>query len=139
MPDSTKIQCPRCHASLELDDDYYRELQGSSLECPQCQASIAIRSPKSRPVRIEVSTPPVARTCPNCSVAVDGEATICVKCGFNLVTGRRLKIATANRPRASTGNSIDQMIARVQFHNDTMDSDRNAIDGLIKELQESSN
>ncbi len=52
MSESRSIICRQGQAELEVNEEYYRELQGQEIECPECQAKVSVGkepcNPRSR-------------------------------------------------------------------------------------------
>jgi len=42
IPVSSILVCASCGINMELDDDFYSELEGRKLECPECGESLAV-------------------------------------------------------------------------------------------------
>ncbi|MCF7854906.1 MAG: hypothetical protein K9N51_08915 [Candidatus Pacebacteria bacterium] len=82
-----RIECTSCHVTLEVEDDYFSELQGQTIACPECSADITI--PASPHLRLKQKSV-TARTCPHCGSAFPPGAVLCVQCGYDTRTGRKL-------------------------------------------------
>ena len=82
--------CPHCTERIAVDDS----VAGSEITCPHCQKQCPAPRRKLR-LRLPSDTPapaPVANgsqsQCPQCKVAMAVDAVFCVKCGFDLRTGK---------------------------------------------------
>ena len=90
-----RLECTACHVTLEIEDDYFAELQGQTIDCPECAAEINI--PESPRLQLKQQPKP-ARACPNCGSAFPADAILCVQCGYDTRTGRVLR-AQQSTPR----------------------------------------
>ncbi len=77
-----------CGQSLETDDEH----AGKQAKCPRCGSSVTIPSPEIKET-----------VCPSCGKPMEDGAVICMKCGFNKKTGRRLATAGYGSGEASQG------------------------------------
>lgn len=91
--------CPECGENLEAAED----MAGEPIECPSCGKSIwipetvgATEEPPSRP-RLHLKDEAAIHShatqggCPSCHVPIEEGAVICVHCGLDLRTGRRIR------------------------------------------------
>ena len=62
-----RIDCPHCGTTLEIEDDYFRELAGKKYRCPSCKQFI-----------------PMPRLCPQCQRECDPSTAFCPACGTDL-------------------------------------------------------
>src|SRR5262245_14756652 len=87
---------PECRAALALD----RPLPpGSKLRCPRCGTEF---KPPAAAADVIPLAPEAPRQCPSCQEPLAPEAVLCVACGFDLRTGRKLERAKkAKRKRAA--------------------------------------
>ncbi len=106
------VECGACHKRFKAGDG----LAGEKVKCPQCGSPIQIPGPErpkpagpslaglleegqvpaaARPRPSARAAAPGARTCPSCGVGLTAEAVLCVGCGFDLRSGRRLKAPAA--------------------------------------------
>ena len=93
--------CPHCTECIVVDDS----VAGSELTCPHCQKQCQAPRQKIR-LRLSSDGPapaPVANgsqaQCPQCKVAMAADAVFCVKCGFDLRTGKNVSMpAVGPRP-----------------------------------------
>jgi transcription elongation factor Elf1 len=96
MPD-INFDCPHCSQNLEAPED----MAGDTLACPACGQDITVpvadvaveEAPK--PLRVIPAVAPVADApgagaCPQCKAPLAAGAVICINCGFNLKTGRKI-------------------------------------------------
>lgn len=72
--------CPECRAKYEIDN----EMGGRPFEC-QCGAKSAVPSAPERDGDYNA--------CPECGAMVGNGGVVCVGCGFNFNTGRKLAVA----------------------------------------------
>ena len=92
MPD-IKFSCPHCDQHLEAPDD----MGGEQIECPSCRMMIGIpeatvtkRLARKKP-QAALSTPrALGLICPNCNAELPVGAVLCVDCGTNLKTGKKV-------------------------------------------------
>ena len=92
--------CPHCTERITVDDS----VAGSEITCPHCQKKCPAPRRKLR-LRLPsdgLASAPVANAsqpqCPQCKVAMAAAAVFCVKCGFDLRTGKNV-LASSVRPR----------------------------------------
>ncbi|MBA4388023.1 MAG: hypothetical protein C0404_08585 [Verrucomicrobia bacterium] len=82
------FQCPHCDQSLEGSD----ELFGKTIACPACNGQIEIPFPDaSEETPPGTGEKPAGRSCVGCGVALEADAVICVQCGTNQLTGKKLE------------------------------------------------
>ena len=73
------ISCPKCSTAIELDD----EARPGRVACRGCGAVLSVEPRKA-------GTAP----CPGCGEPMPTDAAICVHCGYNPRTGKRLETET---------------------------------------------
>ena len=49
IPENTTVACPACGVNMELDDDYYAELEGKTINCPECEVPVGIPARPRKP------------------------------------------------------------------------------------------
>ncbi|MFH1707829.1 MAG: hypothetical protein ABIF71_07920 [Planctomycetota bacterium] len=99
------VQCTKCSHKLAVDDQF----AGKKGKCPKCGNVFVIPAPAgaARPAgapapaakTAPAAAPKVAagtvsegpKACPGCGKAVDAKAVICMGCGFNFRTGKKLQ------------------------------------------------
>ena len=77
-----KISCANCGATYELDN----AMGGRDLAC-SCGENLKVPMPQQEST---ASSPTESKSCPNCGSVVTAESLICVQCGFNFATGKKL-------------------------------------------------
>ena len=107
-----KARCGSCGANFQAKDS----LAGKRVKCPKCSQPIVINQPgpanrvasnkpgSSQPKgssaynplldlldEVNVKSAVQGPTCPNCAAELRAGAVICVECGYNVETGKRLK------------------------------------------------
>lgn len=97
-----QFDCPLCGQTLEAPD----ELSGSVLPCPACNHEITVpdrslgtigaESRSSKPVPTGKSE---TNSCPECGTALPQGNILCIECGYNVKTGRKIQ---AGRGHAAT-------------------------------------
>lgn len=83
-----KFACPYCGKLYR----WKPEMAGRSAKCA-CGAKLVVPAEAPKSVAVPVAPPaPVASqsTCPGCGAALSPGAVLCVNCGFNLKTGKKL-------------------------------------------------
>lgn len=93
-----------CGKQLKVKD----ELAGRRGKCVACGQALLIPTLPRSPDK-DVHPPPAPRACPTCHKPLRPEAVICVNCGFNLRTGKKLAPAKPPMSVAPTGQS-DQLL-----------------------------
>jgi hypothetical protein len=104
MPD-IKFSCPSCQQHIQADEGY----AGMQVNCPTCQTSLlvpgAVPAPAPRLLTLQAPAPPPsapgpeaspASGCPSCGNALPHGAVLCVNCGFNLTTGKKMGMTTGH-------------------------------------------
>ncbi|MCI0683528.1 MAG: hypothetical protein L0Y71_15595 [Gemmataceae bacterium] len=61
---------------------------GERVKCPRCQALVVVAGREAFAAAAEADN---AKTCPDCGKRLPTDAVVCVNCGLDLQTGRRLK------------------------------------------------
>lgn len=91
------IQCPSCKTDLELDHDYFQELAGQTIDCPTCQQKVQLPDPQRQSgskltfrQQPSLSAPEQNKKCSGCGTEIAADAVICVSCGTNQQTGKRV-------------------------------------------------
>jgi hypothetical protein len=102
-----KFACPHCQQHIQCESGY----AGMQIACPACANSLVVpgQAPAPVPVPVPARIPglpptPTAANCPNCHAPLSRGAAVCLKCGYNLVTGQRSQSRTgvgAGRPAAA--------------------------------------
>ncbi len=123
-----KATCNSCQQTFNARD----ELAGKRVKCPKCKARMMIPAAKSAaaapaPVRApsvdpmealleEANIGPVSRggpICPDCAEFISPGDVICVACGFNLETGKKLRVSRGKEDGGGdTGLSDAEKIMR---------------------------
>jgi len=100
MPD-IKFSCPHCEQRIAADSGY----GGMQISCPGCNGGLIVpetEAPAPPPaVELVSSAPagarlqpqvsaPAASGCPSCGAALARGAVLCINCGYNLSTGKRI-------------------------------------------------
>ncbi len=79
--------CPYCQKQLEAEND----MVGMELECPACDKMLKIPPEKTQEsTQMEKLIYPGTKFCPNCKKDIASDAIICVNCGFDLKSGKKL-------------------------------------------------
>jgi hypothetical protein len=86
------IECPSCSASLELEGTP-SEWNGRELACPECGAAITLAD----------GIPPSTMPCPGCRANLPPDAVVCVACGTDLRTGKRLETVVGGAAPSPSG------------------------------------
>ena len=99
-----KFKCPHCSQNLEAPDD----MGGEAIECPSCNKNITIPAPapaeeaasggkewrmprkRKRGQDAPAAGKEEGETCPGCDAPLAADAVLCVKCGLNLQTGKKI-------------------------------------------------
>ena len=114
-------KCSNCSASCTAEDDWI----GMEAECPECGATVIITKTAAKPsLSVRKSQPHVAenaaipavakpaaaipaegqKTCPNCQEPISNSAAvICISCGTNLKTGKKISPGGGADSSASNG------------------------------------
>ena len=117
---SIKATCGQCQASFKAPD----KLAGKKVKCPKCgkgltipAATAAAASSARRPARkvldpmealldeANVKAPTTGPICPDCGMPISPGAKICIDCGYNLETERRMKTISGNDEDDSIADS----------------------------------
>lgn len=72
---SFTLNCPKCNIEIEAEEEW----GGQEAECPACGNSFVILK------QIKTDT-----KCPNCTSAIPADAILCIKCGYDLRTGKKI-------------------------------------------------
>jgi phage FluMu protein Com len=101
------VKCAQCGNTLAVDEKF----AGKKGKCPKCGAVFVIQppaanaapaAPPARPAATPKSAPAPApkvtagtvsegpKSCLGCGKAVDAKAVICMNCGYNFKTGKKL-------------------------------------------------
>ena len=83
--DDPKFPCPACGKQYR----WKPEMAGRTAKCA-CGAKLVV--PTDPPQAAPVAPAPVASQskCPDCGADLTADAVLCVNCGFNLKTGKKL-------------------------------------------------
>lgn len=89
------VQCEACGVRLKASE----KLLGKRVRC-KCGAAVPMPPDPMGPEVADLSglideISPVAMSCPSCAAAMDISAVLCVACGFNKQTGKKMKSAKA--------------------------------------------
>ena len=109
------VQCSTCRKRFKAGD----QLAGKRVKCPQCGSVIAIpqrmaeaalsassdmasREPApsifdEEDIPLQSATKPAAqplKPCPGCGAEMPGQAVLCIRCGFDTRSGRKLDLGT---------------------------------------------
>ena len=89
------VQCEACGVRLKAPE----KLMGKRVRC-RCGAAVPMPPDPLGPEVADLSglideISPVAMSCPSCGAAMDASAVLCVACGFNKQTGKKMKAASA--------------------------------------------
>ena len=89
-------ECTSCHVTLEIEDDYFAELQGKEIDCPQCSAKIAISPQSTTKLTLRHTS-----GCPACKAFIAEGTVVCVQCGYDFRTRKRIPLV-AEQPISSS-------------------------------------
>ena len=83
--------CPNCGQRLEAAP----EMAGAQVECPACHQSFIVPAQQDEgginKLRLKNSGPPQVPSCPHCNLSLPPDTVICMNCGRDLRTGKKLK------------------------------------------------
>ncbi len=85
----TSIQCSSCQETFDVDTDMAAE----PVECPHCHAENVVEAPAPKPELTILHDAPTlagAKPCPKCKAVVEPDAVICIHCGYNFMTGKKI-------------------------------------------------
>lgn len=99
------VQCEACGVRLKASE----KLMGKRVRC-RCGAAVPMPPDPMGPEVADLSglideISPVAMSCPSCGAAMDTSAVLCVACGFNKQTGKKMKAAIAKAPSGGKAKS----------------------------------
>jgi len=97
MAERNRFFCPECDRGLSVPT----EIAGKKIKCPQCATMIVVPAEGETDL-VEQSKP--NRVCPSCSASLAADAVLCVKCGLDLRTGK--KLATSVSPAKSATPTV---------------------------------
>lgn len=105
-----QFPCPKCRKSLKLRDG----LAGKNVKCPSCQAIVVVPDEgteitEAGPLKVSASDYP---DCPECDRPMERGAVVCLHCGFNTSTGKRLKTRVK---RSAKKQALPQQLGRVRL------------------------
>ncbi len=99
------IECPTCGRKYGWRD----ELEGRKVRC-KCGEKFMAAKPMGGPaadLRPKPPTrrapPPTTRACPSCSRPVGANARLCVHCGTDLTTGKRVPLGPSSKSKGEVG------------------------------------
>lgn len=118
MPIPVSCQCGK---SFNAQD----ALAGKQVQCPSCKQPLQIPAAPAAPAATAASPldgmsgllaeegmkQAEGKSCPECSADLKPEAVLCVECGFNLETGKKLQTMTAGGVRVGASET-EKMLAR---------------------------
>lgn len=83
------VTCPTadCRATLKLTDAL---AAAKKVRCPRCDREFAVPPPPASDQVLGLAAEE-DRACPECKAAVDPKAVLCVGCGYDFRTGKKLK------------------------------------------------
>ncbi|MBI1830208.1 MAG: hypothetical protein HYR84_02010 [Planctomycetes bacterium] len=104
MAERIRFFCPECDRGLSVPPEH----AGKRIKCPQCAEAIVVPSEgETALIEQAASEKTPGRTCPSCSAALASEAVLCVQCGLDLRTGKKLASAVSqDKPAAPTANPL---------------------------------
>ncbi len=106
---SFTVKCSKCNATCTAEDEWL----GLESECPGCGATITIekaetghglsirKTPQSNNIEISSTVLPSdgQNACPNCQKPIsNSNAIICIECGTNLKTGKKVLSSALSEP-----------------------------------------
>ena len=82
------FSCPICAGAVAIDDTY----AGYEIQCPLCQGAIIVPHPAEAEEGYEgeYDEEEEGAECPSCGAEMEEEAIICMECGYNTQTGKKL-------------------------------------------------
>jgi DNA-directed RNA polymerase subunit RPC12/RpoP len=104
-----RVKCGRCGGEFQARP----ELVGKHGKCPKCGEAIVVPNVPasgaakivaggtSTPQSAAAAQPSAAKTCPSCGKGLQVGAVICVSCGLDLRSGKRLGAQQSSTPPAS--------------------------------------
>lgn len=102
---SLNVDCA-CGKAYRLNDD----LAGKKFRCKECNAVLSVPAAESSEGSTETTQEPgesETAPCPNCASSIKKDARICVHCGFDLNTGKRLAVKISKQPAGQATNRKD--------------------------------
>lgn len=105
-----KVRCPKCQGAFRVEDPATAESGGADDGTFGLMEELADQSEAAPPVTR--STPGIA--CPNCATKLPAESRLCVSCGYDLVTGKVRKAASArSADRAAKAKKLVGGVSRL--------------------------
>ena len=83
------VKCSSCNQSF----DYDSSLGLAQVECPHCgrtQALAPVEAPQKLTVQHNAPNLSGAQACPACKAQIARDAVLCIHCGYNLATGKKV-------------------------------------------------
>ena len=82
-----QIRCELCGKTFDHD----ASAMGATAECPHCGKTNPVPALAPAPtVAPAASGGPAVKPCPACQAEIEADAVICIHCGQNLATGRKV-------------------------------------------------
>ena len=113
MAETVDIDCAGCGVRIQVEEDYYTELAGTTIQCPECNADIEVpaREAPRKKARIVVAKKTNRKKCVKCDKAIRVRSSTCPFCGTNQTSGE--EDMTRFLPRhLRRGQTIEQRAAR---------------------------
>ncbi len=96
--------CPSCTARLRVP----RDIANTKTACPECKALINLAELRQAADGEPIGEPVARVKCPACGTVADFQARICVECGLDFRTGKKLR-----RPQ-STAEKLQRVNRRIK-------------------------
>jgi hypothetical protein len=81
------VECPECYRQVSLPD----ESAGTTYQCSHCRTVIEIPGSSPKDARKGYGVERRTRTCPGCARRLAPEAVVCIECGYDFRSGKRIR------------------------------------------------
>jgi hypothetical protein len=81
------LKCPDCDRPIEVQDQF----SVGNVVCPACRCSVPVQALGSYAIH-------EGKPCPNCQAECEPSAVLCIQCGYDFRTGRRVQKVVRVQP-----------------------------------------
>jgi hypothetical protein len=129
MSSPRTVNCPNpdCRATLKIPDTV------KTVRCPRCKTEFAPVEPSPKQEILELAPEP-DKQCPECKALMAANAVLCIECGFDLRSGKKLQTKKVKSSRKRSSRDRNSPVTRDNL-SEVLEEAEQLIDLAARELR----